>query len=87
VRLNPGGDRQLNCALHRVAVTRARIDPATRAYLQRKQAEGKTRAEALRCLKRHLARRIWKLLQAPSEVPPGRAALRIEAPISVQCLT
>ncbi|WP_164064487.1 transposase, partial [Serratia marcescens] len=40
VRLNRGGDRQLNCALHRIAVTKARIDPATRAYLDRKQAEG-----------------------------------------------
>jgi transposase len=87
VRLNPGGDRQLNCALHRIAVTRARIDPATRAYLQRKQAEGKTRTEALRCLKRHLARRIWKLLQAPPEAAPSRAALRIETPISTPCLT
>jgi transposase len=87
VRLNPGGDRQLNCALHRVAVTRARIDPATRAYLQRKQAEGKSSSEALRCLKRHLARRIWKLLQASPEPVPDRAALRIEAPIFAPCLT
>jgi transposase len=87
MRLNPGGDRQLNCALHRIAVTRARIDPATRAYLQRKQAEGKSRTEALRCLKRHLARRIWKLLQAPHEPLASRASLHIEAPISVPCLT
>jgi transposase len=87
MRLNPGGDRQLNCALHRIAVTRARIDPATRAYLQRKHAEGKTRAEALRCLKRHLARRIWKLLQAPPEPLSARPSLRIEAPISIPCLT
>jgi hypothetical protein len=80
------GDRQLNCALHRIAVTRARIDPATRDYLRRKQAEGKTRTEALRCLKRHLARRIWKLLQAPPEGPSDRASFRIEAPISVPML-
>jgi transposase len=85
VRLNRGGDRQLNCALHRIAVTRARVDPATRAYLQRKQAEGKTRREALRCLKRHLARRIWKLLQATPH--PGRTRMSVNAPFPVPCLT
>ena len=42
-----------------------RLDPETAAYLARKQAEGKSRREALRCLKRHLARRIWRLLQPP----------------------
>src|SRR3954469_1576365 len=63
VRLNPGGDRQLNCALHRISVTRARTDPRTRAYLDRKLAEGKTRPEAYRCLKRHLARHVFKLLR------------------------
>jgi transposase len=61
-RLDRGGNRQLNLALHRFAVNRARRDPATAAYLARKQAEGKTRMEALRCLKRHLARRTYKLL-------------------------
>jgi transposase len=64
-RLDRGGNRQLNCALHRLAVSKGRLDPETAAYLARKQAEGKTRREALRCLKRHLARRIWKLLQPP----------------------
>jgi transposase len=56
-RLNRGGDRQLNHALHIIAISRARHDPDTRAYLARKQAEGKTKKGALRCLKRHLARR------------------------------
>jgi hypothetical protein len=64
-RLDRGGNRQLNCALHRLAVTKGRIDPDTAAYLARKQAEGRTRMDALRCLKRHLARRIWKLLHTP----------------------
>jgi transposase len=64
-RLDRGGNRQLNLALHRLAVNRARRDPATAAYLARKQAEGKTRMEALRCLKRHLARRVWHLLTDP----------------------
>jgi transposase len=65
-RLDRGGNRQLNCALHRWAVTAGRIDPKTRDYLARKQAEGKTRMEALRCLKRHLARRTWQLLTKPT---------------------
>ncbi|MBV9364801.1 MAG: IS110 family transposase, partial [Solirubrobacterales bacterium] len=54
-RLNRGGDRQLNHALHIIAVTRAQHDPATKQYLARKEAEGKTTKGALRSLKRHLA--------------------------------
>jgi transposase len=64
-RLDRGGNRQLNCALHRFAINRAKWDPETAAYLARKQAEGKTRMEALRCLKRHLARRVHHLLTLP----------------------
>lgn len=62
-RLNRSGNRQLNCALHRIAVTQARIHPPARAYLERKQAEGKSRREALRCLKRHLARAVFNALE------------------------
>ena len=69
-RLDRGGNRQLNCALHRLGVTKGRLDPETAAYLARKQAEGKTRREALRCLKRHLARRVWHLLQPPPRARP-----------------
>ena len=65
-RLDRGGDRQLNHALHIIAITRASHDPATKAYLERKQAEGKTRKGALRCLKRHLARRFHHLLAVPA---------------------
>jgi transposase len=61
-RLNPFGNRQLNCALHRVAITQARCHEPARIYLARKQAEGKTKKEALRCLKRHLARTIYRTL-------------------------
>src|SRR5439155_13917233 len=68
-RLDRGGKRQLNLALHRLAVNRARHDPATAAYLARKQAEGKSRMEALRCLNRHLARRVWHLLTDPTHDP------------------
>ena len=49
---------------------RAACDPETAAYLARKQAEGKSRREALRCLKRHLARRVWRLLQPPRHAQP-----------------
>lgn len=65
-RLNRGGDRQLNHALHIIAVTRANYDPATREYLARKRAKGKTKKGALRCLKRYLARRIYRLLSLPA---------------------
>lgn len=61
-RLDRSGNRQLNCALHRIAVTQGRIHAPAREFLARKQAEGKSRMEALRCLKRHLARRVWRLL-------------------------
>ncbi|HEY3943840.1 MAG TPA: IS110 family transposase [Solirubrobacteraceae bacterium] len=71
-RLHRGGDRQLNRAIHIIAISRAKTDPETRAYLARKHAEGKTKLEAIRCLKRHLARRIWRLLyttQIPAAPP------------------
>jgi transposase len=61
-RLDRGGNRQMNCALHRIAVCQGRVHPPARKFLARKQAEGKSRREALRCLKRHLARRVWQLL-------------------------
>jgi transposase len=64
-RLNRGGDRQLNHALHIIALTRAQRDPATKEYLARKEAEGKTTKGALRSLKRHLARRFYHLLADP----------------------
>jgi transposase len=68
-RLDRGGNRQLNLALHRFAVNRARHHPATAAYLAKKHAEGKSRMEALRCLKRYLARHVWQLLRSPAPNP------------------
>jgi transposase len=62
-RLDRGGNRQLNCALHRIAITQARVHPPARTYLARKQAEGKSRREALRCLKRQLARTVYTTLK------------------------
>jgi transposase len=63
-RLNRGGNRQLNRALYTIAMVQARWDPAARAYLDRKVAEGKTAAEARRCLKRHLANVVYRALLA-----------------------
>jgi transposase len=65
-RLNRGGDRQLNHALHIIAVTRAQHDAVTKEYLARKEAEGKTSKGALRSLKRHLARHFHRLLAEPT---------------------
>ncbi len=65
-RLDRGGNRQINTAIHRVAITRARCHPETRTYIARKRAEGKTNRDAIRCLKRHLTRRVWHLLQPPT---------------------
>jgi transposase len=65
-RLNRGGDRHLNHALHIIAMTRAQRDPLTKEYLARKEAEGKTPTGALRALKRHLARRFHRLLAQPA---------------------
>lgn len=83
-RLNRQGNRQLNCALHRIAVTQARMHAPARAYLERKQAEGKSRREALRCLKRHLARVVFRILQAIATrretSSPTRPNGRIDAP-------
>ena len=59
--------RMLHFAIHRVAITRARCHPETQTYITRKTAEGKTHREAIRCLKRHLARRTWHLLQPTPE--------------------
>ena len=63
-RLNRGGDRQLNRALHTVVLSRLAHHPETRSYAARRRAEGKTPREIKRCLKRHLARRLFKLLEA-----------------------
>jgi hypothetical protein len=55
-RLDRGGNRQINAALHRVVVTRARCHQPTRDDIERRRREGKTTRDAIRCLKRYLAR-------------------------------
>lgn len=66
-RLNRGGDRQLNRALHQAIGIRAQYDDATKAYIARRVTEGKTRREARRCLKRYFARHLYRLLESPPQ--------------------
>ncbi|MGW7426032.1 IS110 family transposase [Streptomyces sp. NPDC054813] len=61
-RLNRGGDRQANAALHRIVFTRLRVDPRTQDYYERRIKEGKTRREIVRCLKRYAAGEVFHLL-------------------------
>ena len=62
-RLSRGGDRQLNRALHTIVLQRRQHDATTQAYIARRVAEGKTRRDATRLLKRYLARHLYRLLQ------------------------
>jgi transposase len=67
-RLSRGGDRQLNRALHGAVLARTKVHPPTRAYMARRLAEGKTKREAMRCLKRYYARHLFRILEA-SQMP------------------
>lgn len=62
-RLNRSGNRQLNTALHRIAVTRMRMHEPAKIYLARRQQEGLNKREALRCLKRHLIGAVYRRLK------------------------
>jgi hypothetical protein len=61
-RLNRGGDRQANRALHMIAISRLRVDERTKIYAAKKTAEGHSKLEIIRCLKRLLAREVYYLL-------------------------
>ena len=63
-RLNPGGDRQANSALHRIAIVRLRYCERTQQYAKRRIAEGRSKREILRCLKRYIAREVYRTLRA-----------------------
>lgn len=82
-RLNRGGDRHANSALHRIALVRMSHEPRTKAYVEKKRAEGKSNKEIIRCLKRAIAREVFTLLTKDVEVPrvddlrPFRQALGI----------
>ena len=68
-RLNRRGNRKANNALWRIATTRIRHDAATQQYVARRQAEAKNRKEIIRCLKRHIAREIYRLITDPHPTP------------------
>lgn len=75
-RLNRGGDRRANNALFTIVLVRMRHDPATRAYVSRRTAEGKTRKEIMRCLKRYVAREVYQAITNPPDDLPTGAELR-----------
>jgi transposase len=82
-RLNYGGDRDANRALHMIAVCRLRYCQRTRAYAERRIAEGKTKTEIIRCLKRYIARELYHALVADLLPPTTRA--RPAAIVSITC--
>jgi transposase len=69
-RLNRSGNRQLNWALHTTVLTRLRHDPDTRAYAERRRAQGKSDREIKRCLKRYLTRTLYRQLENPPQALP-----------------
>jgi len=72
-RLNRGGDRRANAALHQIATHRLRHDPRTVAYAERRRSEGMSEREILRCLKRYVAREAYRALKNPHRVRDRRA--------------
>ena len=68
-RLNRGGNRKANNALWRIATTRIQNDARTQAYVAKRETEGKNRKEIIRCLKRHIAREIYRLITDPPPTP------------------
>lgn len=85
-RLNRSGNRQANHALWRIVMVRMTQDPATKTYLARRRSEGKTQREAIRCLKRYVAREMYRHLTDPAVVPLGSdlRAARLAAGLSLQ---
>ncbi|MGW2900902.1 IS110 family transposase [Streptomyces sp. NPDC001212] len=74
-RLNRGGNRQANAALYRIVVTRLRRDPRTRLYLERRTKQGMSKREIIRCLKRYVAREIYRQIQPMTPLPTSPAPL------------
>ena len=66
-RLNPAGDRQASHALWRIVITRMSSHPPTRAYVERRTAEGLSKKEVMRCLKRYVAREVYPHLRAAAD--------------------
>ncbi len=82
-RLNRTGNRRLNSTIHMIAVTQARMHPPAIAFIERKRSEGMSTREALRCLKRHLTRVVFKTMLRAEEARCGQV---IEADFSAQCV-
>lgn len=70
-RLNRGGDREANHALWRIVMVRLTCDKTTQAYVERRRADGRSDREIVRCLKRDIAREIYRLLTDPPAIPAG----------------
>jgi transposase len=68
-RLDRGGNRSLNYTIHTIALSRIRHDPQTALYMTKQRQKGKTQREAMRCLKRFIVRRIYRLLTDPNSIP------------------
>lgn len=84
-RLNRSGNRRVNCALHVIAITQVRIYAPARAYLARRMSEGKTRREAMRALKRFIARHVFRILTANAQRHARVALPTVAAPL--ECIT
>ena len=69
-RINHGGHRQLNAAIYRTVIVRMRFHEPTIAYVARRTAEGKSKRDIIRCLKRYVAREIYRLLTSPPNPHP-----------------
>jgi transposase len=75
-RLNRGGNRDANRALHLICVVRMRVDERTRRYVARRSAEGKSKQEIMRCLKRYVAREVYRVLVSAASPPPISSCTR-----------
>lgn len=82
-RLNRRGNRQLNSTIHLIAVTQARMHPPAMAFMERKQAEGMSYREALRCLKRHIARAVFKTMRRTERTAENEVLRVAFAPVLV----
>jgi len=82
-RLNRTGNRQLNAALHMIVLTQMRIHPPARDYIARRRNDGKTNREAMRALKRHLVRTIYRLLHTVAD----RTPLQANSALMTPCVT
>jgi transposase len=75
-RLNRGGNRDANRALHLICVVRMRVDERTRRYVGRRSAEGKSKQEIMRCLKRYLAREVYRVVVSVASPSPTGSCTR-----------